>query len=125
MNNMMQIMKKGFHNGISLNDRCIPCESGDDSQAAWMDPQLIKESPEELFQQALWSENEEDAILLLSLAVYLRHDYLPALFHRSMAYFNSGDYNLALMDIQRCRDLDLDNILYERWEEVLFNLVIQ
>ena len=27
------------------------------------------------------------------------------------------------MDIQRCRDLDLDNTLYKRWEELLNSLV--
>ena len=87
------------------------------------DNKLATTPPEELVRQGLSCEERSDAILLFSLAAYIRKDYLPALYHRALVYYDSGNYDLALLDIQQCRDLDLDDPVYERWENLINNLV--
>ena len=79
--------------------------------------------PEDLVKQGLCCKDKYDALILFSLAAYIRKDYLPAFFHRALVYYDFGNYDQALFDIQHCRDLDLDNQLYERWENMLNNLV--
>jgi len=87
------------------------------------DYQLAATPPEALVLKGLCCEERFNAILLFSLAVYIRKDYLPALFHRALVYYDSGNYDLALMDIRHCRDLDLDDPVYERWENLINDLV--
>lgn len=87
------------------------------------DRRLANIHPEELVHLGLHCEERTDALLLFSLAAYIRKDYLPALFQRALVYYDFENYDLALLDIQHCRDLDLDNPEYEKWENLLNSLV--
>lgn len=82
--------------------------------------------PDELLQEGVYCKDKAMAIILFSLAIYLRKDFLLALYCRALLYFEIGQFNLALMDITRCHDLDLDNsYFYVKWEKLLNNLVQQ
>ena len=87
------------------------------------DNRLAAMPPEELVHNGLCCNDKSEPLLLFSLAAYTRKDYLPALFNRALVYYDSGNYDLALLDIQHCRDLDLDDPVYEKWENLLNNLV--